>query len=55
VPIDRAHGRLIGPRWIFRYPKYFIKLHNLVTKAKALQRARAINACLLSPTLGKLA
>jgi hypothetical protein len=27
----------------------------LVTNAKALQRARAINACLLSPKLGKLA
>src|SRR2546430_6426499 len=26
--IYRAHGRLIGPPWMFRYPDYFVNLHH---------------------------
>ena len=33
MPIDRAHGRLIGPQGMVRYPDDFVKTHKRVKRS----------------------
>jgi len=54
VPIYRAHGRFIGPPWMFRYPIYFVQTHNCAPTSLPGEALREERQGITAATGGRL-